>query len=371
MKRILAALTTLIATIVGAGILAIPYVTAQSGFLLGVINLIIVAAIMTLINLYLAEVGLRTKNNQQLAGYAEHYLGKRGKTLMFIALFGGIQAALLAYLIVEGESISFILLNTTKYKFYAAIAFWSLLFILTHKGRKAFEKVEKINVLLILAVVLILTLTNSTKIKTENLTTIDLSHIFAPFGVIFFAFLGFAAIPEVERILANHKEKTKRTIITANLIILILYILFTLTVLGTQGSTTAHIATLSLGKPLILFGILTIFGSSLALATALIDSLTIDYNLPKRKAVLTTLSLPLILFIALTFFNKTLFIKILSLGGLLSGSLTAIIILIMVKKAKSKGNRKPEFSLPYSNTLTAIIIALLILATFLEIRTLF
>ncbi len=371
MKKIIAALTTLIATIVGAGILGIPYVTSQSGFLIGVINLIIVAAIITIINLYLAEVGLRTKNNHQLAGYAGRYIGKKGKTLMFLAFFLGIQAALLAYLIAEGESISFILFNTTKYKLYTAIAFWSILFILTNKGRKAFEKVEKISVSLILASILILTLTNITKIKTSNLTTINLQHILTPFGVIFFAFLGFAAIPEVERILANHKEKTKKTIITANAIILILYIIFTLIVVGTQGSTTSKIATLSLGKPFILLGILTIFGASLALSTALIDSFITDYALSKRKARIITLSPTLILFTVLIILDKAIFTKILALGGLISGSLTTILILMMIKKAKTKGNRKPEFSLPYSDILAALIILLLILATFLEIKAIF
>jgi hypothetical protein len=40
------------------------------------------------------------------------------------------------------------------------------------------------------------------------------------------------------------------------------------------------------------------------------------------------------------------FAKILGIGGVISGGLTGILIMLIHMKAKKKGNRKPEFSVP-------------------------
>ena len=76
-KPFLEAVATLIGTMVGAGVLGIPYVFARAGFVTGLIDLIILGTAIVFIYLYLGEVVLRTKGNHQLTGYAEKYLGKK------------------------------------------------------------------------------------------------------------------------------------------------------------------------------------------------------------------------------------------------------------------------------------------------------
>jgi len=46
------------------------------------------------------------------------------------------------------------------------------------------------------------------------------------------------------------------------------------------------------------------------------------------------------------FFDYFSFTRILSIGGVVSGGLIGVLVLFMVKKAKKKGNRKPEYSIP-------------------------
>jgi heme/copper-type cytochrome/quinol oxidase subunit 2 len=65
--------------------------------------------------------------------------------------------------------------------------------------------------------------------------------------------------------------------------------------------------------------------------------------------------------------KKTSFVKVLGVGGVISGGLTAILILLMVKSAKKKGDRKPEYSIPYSKILTYILAAIFIIGAVLEI----
>ena len=188
-----------------------------------------------------------------------------------------------------------------------------------------------------------------------------------PFGVILFAFLGFASIPEVERILGKEKKLMKKTIISSYLTCLVIYTVFAAIVLGTKGQLTPQIATLALGKPFILLGILTMFTSYLALSNALIDTLKFDLKKSKTQAWLYTIFLPLILFLILELTGTAIFTKVLGIGGVVSGGLTAILILSMVKKAKKKGDQKPAYSIPYHPVLTWILIAIFIAGAIMEI----
>lgn len=367
MSKIFAAVSTLIGTIIGAGILGIPYVIMKSGFGLGIVNLIVLGGIMCLTNLYLGEISLRTKQNHHLTGYAELYLGKKAKGVMFLAFTFGIYAALLAYLIGEGESLSQLLTGSPNYVIHFGVLFWVLLSSLSYYGLKALEEGESIGISLILLLVGFLIIFSWGKIDVSNLTYNNVENIFLPFGVILFAYLGFASIPEVERILGKDKKLTKRSIIYAYSLCFLIYAIFAGIVLGYKGDLTPQIATLALGKPFILLGVLTMFTSYLSLSMALIDTLRFDFKKSKFKAWLITISLPLILFLVLEIFNIAQFTKVLAIGGAIAGGLTAILILLMVESAKKNGDREPEYSIPYSKFLTWILIAIFVVGAGLEV----
>ena len=118
------ALAVLVGTTIGAGFLGIPYVVSKSGFLPGLAYLILVAVFMMFVKFYLGEITLRTKGNHQLTGYAEMYLGKSGKWLKFFAMIFGIYSALVAYLIAEGESLSYVIFGNLGSSIYFSIGFW-------------------------------------------------------------------------------------------------------------------------------------------------------------------------------------------------------------------------------------------------------
>jgi len=373
MNKTFIAIATLIGTIIGAGFLGIPFVVMRSGFFIGSIIMILIAIIITIINLYLGEISLRTKTNHQLTGYAELYLGKKGKLLMFIAFSFGIYSALLAYLVGEADSLSFLFFQNTQHSLLFGIIFWLSLTIITLFGIEALKNGEELGVILIIIMMLSISILYWNQIDSSNLTYNNPTQFFVPFGVILFAFLGFAAIPEIERILNSKKSKkqTKKIILVSNLLVLLVYLIFTAIVLGSKGQATPAIATLALGRPFIILGIITMFTSYLALTTALVNTFKLDFHISKIKAWIYTISLPLILFLALNKFRLVNFTKILGIGGVISGGLTAILILLMVKNAKKTGNRKPEYTIPYSKILTIIIVLILSIATFLEIMNLF
>ena len=370
MTKTFIAICTLIGTVIGAGILGIPYVIMKTGLGIGIAHLILLAIIITITTLYLGEIALRTKANHHLTGYAGLYLGAKGKKLMFIAFAFGIYAALLAYLIGEGESLSHLFLGSAQYSLYFGIAFWAFLSILTYFGLKALEKGESIGVILIFIMIISITVLAWNKIDVSNLTYNNFENLFLPFGVILFAYLGFSSIPEIERILGDNKKPMKKSIITAYILCFVVYAIFAAVVLGYKGVATPQIATLALGKPFILLGMFTMFTSYFVLSIALVDTFRFDYKMKKIKAWLYTISIPLILYLILEFFQIAQFTKVLGIGGVISGGLTAILILLMVKKAKKLGIEKPEYSIPYSKILTYILIAIFVIGAVLEITSL-
>lgn len=371
MQKRVDAIAILIGTIIGAGLLGIPYVVAQSGFVIGLLNIIIITAIMIFVYLYLSEIGLRTKNNHQLTGYASIYLGKKGKLIMFLALAFGIYASLTAYLIGEGQSLSFLFFNSTHYSIYFALGFWLLQSFLSFFGLNSLKKEEKLGVSIVLILIALIVVLFAPKIQLANLTYSNSKLFFIPFGVIIFAFLGFDSIPEVERTLAKDKKFTKKAVIAAVIFAAIIYSAFAAIVVGTQGNSTPEIATFALGKIFVLLGILTMFNVYLSLSNVLIDAFKLDYEKPKKIAWLSVAIPPLLIFLFLNILKKASFISILSVGGTITGTLTVIIILIITGKAKKKPQRKPEYSIPYSKTLAIAISLVLIIAAAWQIWNLF
>lgn len=361
------AVSALIGTIVGAGFLGIPYAVMQSGFLIGLAHLIVIALIVCLTILYLGEVSLRTKENHQLSGYAEKYLGKTGKKIMFFAVAFGVYSAILAYLIAEGESLSVLIFGDLSYSLQMSFIFWFFLSLLGYFGLKALKKSESIGIMLLFFFIISISILLANKIELSNLSYINFNYFMNPFGVIIFAFLGFTAIPEVKRILSENKSQMKRSIIYAYSISLAIYIIFTFLVIGYKGHDTPELATIALGAPFIILGMITMFNAYLALSVSMIDTLKYDFKKSMKKAWFLTISIPILLIIILQLVGKADFTKVLGIGGVISGGLTAILILIMHKNAKLSGDRKPEYSLPNSNKLNWLLIVIFILGAIFEI----
>ena len=138
----------------------------------------------------------------------------------------------------------------------------------------------------------------------------------------------------------------KKIIIIGTLICVVFYALFALVVVGFKGTETPEVATLALGTVFVFLGIFTMFTSWLSLGNALDESFRFDERLKKWKSWVFVTFIPVLIFLCIRFFDFFSFTRILSIGGVLSGGLMAVLILLMIKNAKKKGNRKPEYSIP-------------------------
>lgn len=370
-KEVYEAIATLVGTVIGAGVLGIPYVMATAGFLTGLIVILVVCGVVTLMYLYYGEVVLRTKGKHQLTGYAQQYLGKPGKYFATASMVIGIYGALTAYILGVGASLKSIFGGSPL---AYSLVFFVFVALLVYMGIKAIEKSELILIFLIIAVILAISVLSFNRIEVSNLNHFNLTKILLPYGVIIFAFMGTAAIPEMREILVRNEKELKKSIIIGMAIPLILYIVFTLVVVGVVGlegfsalDADQRIATIALssfvGEHLALLGnifaILAMTTSFLTLGLALREMYEYDFKVKKRLAWALTFFFPLVFAMS----RLTDFIQIIGLAGALTGGINACLIVLMFWQAKKKGERKPEFSLSANKALGFMLIFMLLLGT--------
>jgi len=362
MKRglLFGAVATLTGTIIGAGFLGIPGVVAKSGFLVGAIHIIAIGFIMMFINLCFGEISLRTKGLHQLPGYARKYLGKIGAGKMFFVMIFGIYSALTAYLIGEGQSLSFALFGTLKYAMMLGIGFFALMAFLTYMSIGALKKGESFGLIAVAFIVLLIAIIFIPQINPSNLTyqTDGIFNSFLPYGIVLFSFLAFSAMPELEKELKGNERLMKKAIIIGSIIPIIAYLLFTFVAVGIKGNATPEIATFVFGRGYTILAVLTMFTAFFALSMALKDMYMLDLKLKKTTAWLLTCFVPFALFLIITKYNLSTFSRLLELSGVISGGVSGIAIVLMLMKAKKSGNRKPEYSMPMNWLIVALAVLL-------------
>lgn len=372
-KGVYQAVATLVGTIIGAGVLGIPYVISKVGFLPGLLLILLIGLAVLGMNLFLGEVVLRTKTTHQLPGYAEKYLGKKIKTIAAISVMIGVYGALIAYLIGITQSLSELL--SIQPLILLIITFIVLSYTI-HRGIKTLGNSEfyfgGIMVLIILAISFISFF--SSKFNLQNLTTINLGNIFLPYGVILFAFLGATAIPEMKEEIIRNKVNLKRAVIIGSLIPIIVYSFFALSVIGVTGLNTTQISTIGLGellgqKMILLANFFAIFAMStsfIALGYALKQMYMYDYKINKDISWALTIFPPLIIVLL----NITNFIQIVGITGAFAGGIDGILITLILWKAKKKSERKPEYSLKFTKIIGIILLILFSLGILHQISTL-
>jgi tyrosine-specific transport protein len=362
-SNLFAAIATLTGTIIGAGILGIPYVIAKSGFWVGMLNILVLGALILFVNLYLGEIILRTKGKHQLPGYAEKYLGKKGKILMLISSLIFLYGALTAYTIGEGQVLSFVFFGSIQFNLLFSLIFFFIMAVLVFFGLKIMEKCETAGLIGVSAIILAIFVFFFSRINWHNFSFISSNPInwFMPYGVILFAFMALSALPELREELINNEKMMKRAIIIGSIVPIILYVLFTIAVYGFAGQSTPEIATIALGKLPCILAIFTMFTAFFALGLALKELFIFDFKIKHDSAFLLVIAPVLFLSLLLIMFNLLDFIKIISLIGGVAGGLAGILLLLMLKKAKKQGERKPEYSIPLNWPLI-IVLAIIFIA---------
>ncbi|MBI4132112.1 MAG: hypothetical protein HY474_00595 [Candidatus Sungbacteria bacterium] len=357
----------LVGTIVGVGIFAIPYVFVRAGFLTGVLEILILAAVTLVLNLAYAEVVLRTPEIHRLPGYAARYLGPVGAWVSRLSYLFGISGTLLVYLVLGGAFLG-TLLAAAFPRIPMAIgpaAFYLIGAAVVLRGIR-FESFA--NALFTLGLIAALVVGGS--ILLPGISTAELggfypSRLAIPYGVLLFSLAGAAIIPDVRRALGNGIPRALATVVAAGTLIpLALYLLFAAAVAGTTGEGTtpdaiSGIAGL-LGPPYGIFGsaigFLATITSFIPLSIVLEGMFAADLKLRPALATFFTLAIPPLLFAA--GFHD--FIVIISLIGAVAIGVDGILILLIHRRAEEAHPGAVSFRLKIPVILRAVIILMFI-----------
>jgi len=343
-----------IGTIIGAGIFGLPYAIAHAGLPLGVFYLVFLTIISLLVNLAYAEVILRTPGDHQLTGYSRLYLRRAGTVLGSMALMAGSYGALLAYTAQMGKFAS-LLSSTLNTDFFFSLAIFSFAVLAVVSGLKRISQLESLIVPGIITVVFLVIILGLKEFEFGNIPLgfNDLGAAITPYGVIFFALSGTSVIPEVEEVLRDKRQLMKKAMLLGTLVPAVIYLVFTLVIIGISGAATSADAVSGLQPFLPLFiikigallGLLTMFSSFLTLSYVLKEMFYRDFGLNTSLAWLLSFGPPLALFLL----GTRGFIRILEVSGSLMGGLTGIIIMQLFLQAKKEGQRESplDLSLPH------------------------
>lgn len=369
------AVAVLLGTVVGAGIFGVPYVISKVGLIPGFFYLILIGLVNVAIFLAYGEVVLRTKEEHQLSGHAEKYLNRTGKNLAGAVMIFSNLGALLVYLIGIGEFARVIFGK----RFSFSSAFYSLIFFVIASlailvGLRMIVIFEKIMVLVVMSVVAIFCFFGFPKIDFANLIYVDLKNILLPYGVLLFAYSGVSAVVYMKAVLEKKRLMKTAIWLGASLAFLI-YFFFALAVVGVSGRKTSGEAITGLighlgGSIVILgalLGIMTMGTSFLTLGLTNKDIFTKDYHLPPLLAWALTCLVPLIIFLL----RLVDFITVIGIIGSVAGGLNGILVLIIHRAAKKRGDVKPAYVFRMSKFLYYPLILVFVLGMIYEIVFLF
>ncbi|OGZ39784.1 MAG: hypothetical protein A3I20_00800, partial [Candidatus Portnoybacteria bacterium RIFCSPLOWO2_02_FULL_40_15] len=333
-KNFIYALSTLVGTIIGVGLFSLPYTASKAGFWVILFYFIILGAVVILVNLLYGEVTLRTQGLHRLPGYAQKYLGLRGKKAAFLSNSLGLYGALLAYLIVGGQFL-FSLLGPIfgGSNLIYTLVFFSLGALLVYFGIKSIAQTEFFLLILFFAVLFFIFYRGFSFIQIENLFVFDKSEFFLPYGPVLFSLAGMALVPEVKEMLKDNPKQLKKLIPLAIFIPALIYLFFVILILGLTGQNTSIEAISGLKdffndgivNLALFFGVLTTFTSFITLGLTLKKVFWYDLKVKKNLAWLLACFVPLALF----FSGLKSFIAVISLTGGVMLGLDAIIIILI------------------------------------------
>lgn len=343
------AVATLVGSTVGIGFYGIPFAFAKAGFGVGLLFLAGISVLVLLSNLMYGEVVLRTHQRHQQVGYVNKYLGPWAKRVNLFIFWVSVYGAMIGIIIISGDFLANFL---SFYLSFSPLVYSTLFLIVTSllvlAGLRTVARFDLFMMVFFGIIVVLIGLFGFGQIRWNNYRFNFTDFWFLPFGVILFA-LNSSGIPLMREMLVGEERNLKRAIIFGTFIPAILYLIFTVLIVGVSGDVTSPNALSGLqgflGTKIIvigsIFGFLTSTTIFFNIATALRQSLIEDFKVKRRWFWLFAIIPPYVLFLS----GIRNFIDIIGLVGGVAVSLHLILLVLLYSKARQNGDRIPEYSI--------------------------
>ncbi len=335
----LRAVGTFVGSIVGAGILGLPYVFAQSGPEIGAAWLLVLGAVMLGIFLMYAEVVLKTPGHHRIGGYVEAHLGRRWGLFATVVFAGAVMGAMTAYVIL-GSGFLYGLLHPWigGSRILYALAMTAVAAAATWRGTRFTSRMEGVVVGILLFLFGFVILASLPYVAWQNLAAARADGLLLPYGVILFALSGLGVVPEISVVLGARRRRLPHAITVGLFTVVMLYLLFSLSVVGVTGSATTPEAfdglTAVLGGS---FGAVSfLLGSLIVLSVFSMSSLQLRHSLQYDVRVPRTIAWVLASFppVILYLLGVNMFISLIGFVGSVFAGLVGIIIILTYERMR-------------------------------------
>ncbi len=297
----------MIGSIVGVGVFGLPYAFAQTGLAIGLLELLLIGALLVALQLMFAEVVIQGDGDHRLVGYVRQFLGERFGSIAMLAMACSVWGAMTAYMIVGGKFFSYLLSplfggSESTYAIFVAI----IAGFLIYRGLGFASKLETVIVITLIFLFIFIILASLPHIQIANLLIYRPENVFVPYGVILFSMAGLGVVPEMRDILGEkHERKLGHAILIGMSVIVLLYIAFATVIFGVTGLQTTQAA---------FDGLLPVLGTTAELVASVLGALTIlsifmivgiqlkhtfvyDYHVSKKTAWFAVMIVPVVLYL--------------------------------------------------------------------------
>ncbi len=318
----------LFSTIVGAGMLGIPFVIAQVGIIVGGFYIFGIGLIMCVVHLLLVEIVIRTRQHLQLTGLMRKYVGRAGVVLMSIVFLVLHMGAMVAYLIGAGESIAMVIGGPAS---LWASAFFILGSLVIARGARAISQFDTWMALAVLLVVGVLVGMSASAMHVWIFAPTHGVSFLLPYGVLLFAFHGTSAIPELEIIVGTDARAFRTAVVVGSLLPMILYAVFAFVVVAVTGANTTQIATIGLGNAMgprviligNIFAVIAMSSSFVTIGQALRRTFQWDFGWHGHAALCLAVGIPFVVYLL----GARQFVHVISFIGAACGTVEICLLL--------------------------------------------
>ena len=224
---------------------------------------------------------------------------------------------------------------------------------------------------LLLLVILLIVSRGWETIDLANFTSVSWAYVFLPYGAMLMALDGNGSLPIVIKLLRRDREKIKSVVRVSTALSAIIVIAFTLVVVGISGNQTTPDALVGMKQALtnsvvlfsLVFGVLTMITSYLLVAESVKETLWWDFKINKRGAWAVAVLVPYLCFV----FGLRNLTDVISFAGGVTGSLAAILLILIFRKLKLKKYKLPLFKRQPGNIIIYFLLCLFTLGVVYEI----
>lgn len=333
-------------TLIGAGILGLPYVLSKSGLLGGTAIFFLGAFFSYLTAMYIVQLVYMEKSEVSLYTIFRRYLGRNASYLALAGILFSSYGAMIAYPIAMGEMIHSLL--NLPYWVGEGLFVALITFLLTLKAGSS-NRINAFITILLVSLLVWVMLRATPSITIENYQFFEPSRILDAWGIVVFAFAGHLVIPSVIYAIKAKPRQGALVIKLGFWVVAILYFFFFVVSLGIMGKEVTSVATLGLSKYLSpalnivgqLFAMLAIITSSYGIGISLKLTFEDKFKLKPSYAI-PIIIVPVILFnLYLSAQGGEAFSKVLNFAGGIGSALYVGLIPAVIVLKLSKIHRFP------------------------------